>query len=204
MSLRVEEKRSMRRSVLLVPVLALFGLQPLLTPPASIAQSATPATACAATNAEENKEAVNQFLAAVNSGDDDAAAALTSDGITYHSRGKGDRSGDAGGFLQGQQASFPNAAMSVDLLVAEGDTVAAYVSWSGTLAGETVRVSGQDVSVPEGQRDAEWVGSVFFQFECGKIAHVWPVIDRLGHLMDLGVITKEDLQGADVAATPAP
>jgi hypothetical protein len=32
---------------------------------------------------------------------------------------------------------------------------------------------------------------------------VRPVIDRLGHLMDLGVITEEHLQGADVA-TPAP
>jgi hypothetical protein len=33
---------------------------------------------------------------------------------------------------------------------------------------------------------------------------VWPVIDRLGHLMDLGVITEEHLQGADGMATPEP
>jgi len=200
----VEEKRSMRRSALLILVLTLVGLQIQFTPPASAAQTATPTTACPVTSAEENQEAVNHFLAAVNSDDDDAAAALMAGAVTYHSRAKGDRTGDAASFLQGQQASFPDAAMTVDLLVAEGDTVAAYVSWSGTLQGETARVSGQDVSVPEGQRDAEWVGSFFFQFECGKIAHVWPVIDRLGHLMDLGVITEEDLRGADTAATPAP
>jgi hypothetical protein len=33
---------------------------------------------------------------------------------------------------------------------------------------------------------------------------VWPVIDRLGHLMDLGVITEDDLHRADGMATPAP
>lgn len=193
----------MRHSALVILVLALVGLPSLLMPSATVAQSATPAVACTATDAEQNKEAVNQFLAAINSGDDDAAAALTAEGLTYHSRAKGDRQGDAGGFLQGQQASFPDTTMTVDLLVADGDAVAAYVSWSGTLEGESAKISGQDVSVPGGQRDAEWVGSLFFQFECGKIAHVWPVIDRLGHLMALGVISQEDLQGAE-SATPVP
>jgi len=192
-----------RRLALLVLALALAGVRPLLAPPASTAQQATP-TACSSTSAEENRAAAEQFLTAVTSGDDAAAAALTADGLTYHTRAKGDRSGDAGSFLQGQQASFPDATMTIDLLVAEGDTVAAHVSWSGTLQGETARVSGQDVNIPEGQRDAERVGSFFFQFECGKIAHVWPVIDRLGHLMDLGVITEDDLRAAEPVATPAP
>jgi predicted ester cyclase len=117
---------------------------------------------------------------------------------------KGERDGEAEGFLQGQSASFPDATMTVDLLVVEGDTVAAYVSWSGTLQGETAMISGHEVSIPEGQRDAEWVGAIFFRVECGKIAEVWPVIDRLGHLRDLGVIKDEDLQSADPIATPEP
>jgi predicted ester cyclase len=198
-----EEKRSMRRSAVLVLALALAGVQPLLALPASAAQQGTP-TACPTTSAEENRAAVEQFLAAVNADDDDAAAALASDDLTHHTRDKGARTGDAGSFLQGQQSSFPDATMTIDLLVAEGDAAAAYVSWSGTLQGETVRISGQDVSVPEGQRDSEWVGSFFFQFECGKIAHVWPVIDRLGHLMDMGVITEEHLRTAEPEATPVP
>jgi hypothetical protein len=40
--------------------------------------------------------------------------------------------------------------------------------------------------------------------ECGRIAEVRPVIDRLGHLMDLGVITEDDLRSADAVATPEP
>jgi hypothetical protein len=60
------------------------------------------------------------------------------------------------------------------------------------------------VSIPEDQRHAEWVGAVFFRVECGKIAEVRPVIDRLGNLRDLGVISDQDLQTADPIATPEP
>ena len=196
----------MRRPYLLTPVLATILLGSVFQPypPMSAAQDATPAAECVATNAEANREIVTQFLTAVSARDDDTAAALTTEEITIHSRSRGERTDSAENFLHGQRSSFPDAAMTIDLLVAEGDAVAAYVSWSGTLQGETVRVSGQDVSVPEDQRDAEWVGSIFFQLECGKIAEVWPHIDRLGHLMDLGVITEKDLQGADAAGTPIP
>ena len=197
----------MRRQAILVFVLVatLLGSLALLSSPLSAAQEATPAAAeCPATTAEENKEVVNQFLEAVHSGDDAAAADLTVEGIDIYSPRKGEREGDTEGFLQGQRASFPDATMTVDLLVAEGETVAAYIFWRGTLQGETAVISGQDVSIPEGQRDAEWVGAIFFRVECGTIAEVWPVIDRLGHLMDLGVITEEDLQSADAVATPEP
>jgi predicted ester cyclase len=194
----------MRRSPVpvLVLVVTLLGSLALLGPSLSAAQEATPAAECPATTAEENKEVVNQFLAAVSAGDDAAAAESAAEDIEYYAPAKGEREGDAEGFLRGQQASFPDATMTVDLLVAEGDTVAAYVSWSGTLPGETAIISGQDVSIPEGQRDAAWVGALFFQVECGKIAEVWPVIDRLGHLRELGVISDEELQSADPIPTP--
>jgi predicted ester cyclase len=197
----------MRRSaiVALVVASALLGSDSLLAPLLSGAQEATPtAVECPATTAEENKELVQHFLEAVNAGDEAAAGALTANGITYHSRSKVEREGDAGGFLRGQLASFPDARMTIDLLVAEGETAAAYISWSGTLQGETAMIAGQEVSIPEGQRDAGWVGAIFFQIECGKIAEVRPVIDRLGHLMELGVITGEDLRSADAVASPAP
>ncbi len=197
----------MRRSAVpgIILVAALLGPAAPAGLPLAAAQEASPiAENCPATTAEENKAVVNRFLEAVHSGDDAAAADLAADGITYHSHSKGEREGDAEGFLRGQRASFPDAAMTVDLLVAEGETVAAYVSWSGTLQGETHVVAGQDVSIPEGQRDAEWVGAIFFHLECGKIAEVRPVIDRLGHLMDVGVITEDDLRSAEAVATPEP
>ena len=197
----------MRRSGILGIVLGatLLGALVLPVPPLSAAQEATPTgAACPAMTADENKEVVNQFLEAVNSGDDAAAAGLTAEDIEYYAPHKGEREGDPVGFLRGQRASFPGAKMTVDLLVAEGETVAAYVSWSGTLQGETAMISGQEVSIPEGQRDAEWVGAIFFRVECGKISEVRPVIDRLGNLRDLGVISDEDLQTAGPIATPEP
>ncbi len=197
----------MRRSAILVLVLVvtLLGSLALLGPSFSAAQEATPAAAeCPAMTAAENKEVVTQFLEAVNSGDDAGAADLAAEGITHHAPAKGEREGNPEGFLRGQRASFPDATMTVDHLVAEVETVAAYVSWSGTLQGETAIISGREVSIPEGQRDAEWVGALFFRLECGKIAEVRPVIDRLGHLRDLGVITEDELQSADAVATPEP
>ena len=195
----------MRRSAFLVLVATLLGSLALLGPPRAASQEATPAAAdCPAGTAEENKEVVNQFLEAVHAGDDAAAADLTADGFTHRAPAKGERQGDAEGFLRGQRASFPDATMTVELLVADGETVSAYVSWSGTLQGETHVVANQEVPIPAGQRDAEWVGAVFFHMECGKIAEVRPVIDRLGLLMDLGVVTQDDLRSADAVATPEP
>ena len=191
----------MQRSA--IPVLVLVVT--LLGPPLTAAQEATPAAGeCPAMTAEENKEVVTRFLEAFNSGDEAAAADLTAEDIEYYAPSKGEREGDAEGFLRGQRASFPDATMTIDLLVAEGEAVAAYVSWSGTLQGETAMISGHEVSVPEGQRHAEWVGAVFFRVECGKIAEVRPVIDRLGNLRDLGVISDQDLQTAGPIATPEP
>ena len=195
----------MRRSAFLVLVATLLGSLALLGPPRAASQEATPAAAdCPAGTAEENKEVATRFLEAVASGDDAAAAELTTDGITYHTHRGDERQGEAAGFLRGQQASFPGAAMTVELLVADGETVSAYVSWSGTLQGETHVVANQEVPIPADQRDAEWVGAVFFHMECGKIAEVRPVIDRLGLLMDLGVVTQDDLRSADAVATPEP
>ena len=196
----------MRQSAILVlVVVTLLGSLALLGSPHAAAQEGTPAAGeCQGMTAEENKEVVTRFLEAVHAGDDAVAAELTAESITHNTPSRGERGGEAEGFLQGQRASFPDATMTVDLLIGEGDTVAAYLTWSGTLEGETHTVSGQDVSIPEGQRDAEWVGAIFFRVECGKIAEVWPVIDRLGHLMDLGVITREDLQEAEAAASPQP
>jgi predicted ester cyclase len=196
----------MPRSALPGPVLvaALVGSLAVFASPFAGAQEGTPAADCPAASAEDHKAVVTRFLEASHAGDDAAAAELAADGITYHSHRMGEREGDAEGFLRGQRASFPDAEMTVEHLVAEGDTVAAYVSWSGTLAGDTHRVAGQDVPVPVDQRDAEWVGAIFFHMECGQIAEVRPVIDRLGHLMQLGVISEDDLRSADAAATPQP
>jgi predicted ester cyclase len=94
--------------------------------------------------------------------------------------------------------------VTVDQLMAEGDMVAAYTSWSGTFQGDTAMFFGKELDIPEAGLTSDWVSTVFFRIECGKVSEVWPVSDRLGQLRDLVMITEEELRSADGVATPVP
>jgi predicted ester cyclase len=187
-------------------IVTLLGAFTAMYLPATAAQEATPAGAeCPTTTVDENKDLVSQVYEAIDSGDEAALAGLMADEVEFYTPSKGEREGSLANIFNGQQATFPDATVTVDLLAAEGDLVAAYTSWSGTAEGETAMFMGQEVNIPAGTT-SEWVTSAFFRIECGKISEVWPVADRLGQLQDLGVITKEDLQvqGSASAATPVP
>jgi predicted ester cyclase len=197
----------MRWSVMpvLIFVATLLASFALVRLPASVAQEATPAGAeCPTTTAEENKALVSQVYEAIGADDAAALATLMADDLVFHTPSRGTREGDPEGFLKSQRENFPDATVTVDHLVAEGDTVAAYVSWTGTLQDDTPVFFGEELSVPATGGTTEWVSAVFFRIECGKVAEVWPVSDRLGQLRDLGVITEDELRSADGVATPAP
>jgi predicted ester cyclase len=192
----------MRRTTIpmLVLVVTLLASLALVRPPVSIAQDATPAGEdCPTTSAEENKALVTQLFDALGAGDDATLDTLMADAVERYTQSGGEQEGDSAGFLRGQRASFPDATATVDLLIAESDTVGAYVSWSGTLHGDSAVIMGQEVAVPEEGASVDWVSAMFFRIECGEIAEVWPVSDRLGQLTDLGLVTPKDL-----AATPTP
>lgn len=171
-----------------------FGLQPTAT-----AQEATPAGTeeCAATSPEENKALVTQFYEAIGSGS--VAELMADDHVYYHPSGDETTEGGAAGWAGDRTEDFPDVSITVEPMVAEGDMVAAYVTWAGTHQDDD-----EEMGVPETGQAAEWVGVGFFRIECGKIAETWSVSDNLGRLMDLGVITEEELQSAESMATPAP
>src|SRR5215210_2130917 len=197
----------MRRKVLpvLAIVAALFVPGALNRLPTSVAQEATPAGAgCSTTTADENKALVGQLYEAIGANDEGAMAALMAAEVEYHTPAKGTRTGSPEGFFTGQRVNFPEATVTVDLLMAEGDMVAAYTSWSGTFQGEKAMFFGKELDIPEAGLTSDWVSTVFFRIECGKVSEVWPVADRLSQLRDLGVIREEDLQTVDAMATPEP
>jgi predicted ester cyclase len=196
----------MRRTVLpvLVIVAALFGARALVHLPATAAQETTPAGAdCPTTTVDENKALVNQLYEAIGANDEAAMAALMAADLEYYTPSKGEREGSPEGFFQGQRANFPEATVTVDQLMAEGDMVAAYTSWTGAFQGDKAVLFGNELDIPAGST-SDWVSAVFFRIECGKISEVWPVSDRLGQLRDLGVITEEELRSVDAMATPEP
>jgi predicted ester cyclase len=197
----------MRRTVLpvLVIIAALFGPSALNRLPASVAQETTPAGAeCPTTTADENKALVSQLYEAIGANDEAAMAALMATDVEYYTPAKGTRTGSPEGFFTGQRANFPEATVTIDQLMAEGDMVAAYTSWTGTFQGDKAVFFGNELDIPEDGHASDWVSAVFFRIECGKISEVWPVSDRHRQLQHLGVITEEELRSVDAPATPEP
>jgi predicted ester cyclase len=197
----------MRRNVLpvLVIVAALFGPSALDLLPATVAQEATPAgAACPTTTTDENKALVSQLYEAIGANDETAMAALMAAEVEYYTPAGDTRTGSPEGFFTGQRVNFPEATVTVDLLMAEGDMVAAYTSWSGTFQGDTAMFFGNELDIPEAGLTSDWVSTVFFRIECGKVREVWPISDRHRQLRHLGVITEEELRNVDSPATPTP
>jgi predicted ester cyclase len=197
----------MRRTLLpvLVLVAMLLGAFLVVHRPATAAQEATPAAAeCPTTTVDENKALISQLYEAIGANDEAAMAALMAAEVEYYTPSKGEREGSPEGFFQGQRANFPEATVTVDQLMAEGDMVAAYTTWTGTFQGGKAMFFGNELNIPEAGLTSEWVSAVFFRIECGKVSEVWPVSDRLGQLRDLVVITEEELQSVDAMATPEP
>lgn len=75
---------------------------------------------------------------------------------------------------------FPDINYRVDLQIAEGDFVAAYVTVSGTHKGEVF-------GMPATEKHAEWAESHIVKMVNGKITEHWGVADQLGMLRQLGL-----------------
>jgi predicted ester cyclase len=197
----------MRHTVLPVVIVAavLLGAFTVGRLPGMAAQEATPVgAACPTTSVEENKALVSQIYDALAANDEAALTALMAADVEYYTPGKGERTGSPAGFFTGQRENFPDATVTVGHLVAEGDMVAAYTSWTGTTQGTKAVFFGNQVDIAEEGLGSNWVSVVFFRIECGKVSEVWPLADRLRQLRDLGVTSEEDFQNAPSVATPAP
>src|SRR5918993_343002 len=194
-----KEDQLMRRTLLsvLVLVATFLGAFLVVRLPATAAQEATPAGAeCPTTTADENKALVSQLYEAIGANDEASMAALMAADLEYYTPSKGEREGSPEGLFYGQRANFPEATVMVDQLLAEGDMVAAYTSWTGTFQGDEAVYFGEELDIPAGLT-SDWVSAVFFRIECGKVSEIWPVSDRLGQLRDLGVITEDELHSVD-------
>src|SRR5262245_30272617 len=81
--------------------------------------------------------------------------------------------------------AFPDTTLTVDLMVAEGDTVAAFVSYQSTHTGsfmghpptgQVVRVTGMDI----------------MRYRDGQVIELWSQFDDLGLLQQLGIVPHSD------------
>ncbi len=77
--------------------------------------------------------------------------------------------------------AFPDHQFTIEDIVAEGDKVVARLTIRGTHKGEFMGIAptGKQLTV----REIEFV-----RFEGGKLAELWPLVDNLGMMQQLGVI----------------
>ncbi|MDN3668645.1 ester cyclase [Echinicola jeungdonensis] len=83
-------------------------------------------------------------------------------------------------------SAFSNMSVDIKEILGEGDTVISYVTVKGKHTGELL-------GTPPTNREINVDLCEMFKFRNGKISEYWGVFDNLAFLMQLGVITEEDL-----------
>lgn len=77
--------------------------------------------------------------------------------------------------------AFPDLTNKVNLVVADGDLVAQYVTATGTMLGE---IGG----MPPSGKQATWNSMHLVRFRDGLITEHWVVVDQLGMFQQLGFV----------------
>jgi steroid delta-isomerase-like uncharacterized protein len=132
---------------------------------------------------EENKEVARRFIEAVNNGDYDALDELMMPDFVRHSQATSDieiRSREEfKRFDEEYKATFPDAKITVHFVLAEGDKLGAYMTFTGTQEGEMgpFPPSGRTV-------ESKFLG--IMRLDGGKIAEMWVEWDNLAMLAQLG------------------
>jgi predicted ester cyclase len=137
-----------------------------------------------------NKELVRQFAASVDAGDWAAFDTLVAADIRRHSRATTAspeiRSREQ--FKRHEQARhtpWPDGHVTYDIMVAEGDFVAAYATFTGTHRGPL------GTFAPTG-RPVETQFLALFRVQDGQIAEIWVEWDNIATLTQLGLYPPAD------------
>jgi steroid delta-isomerase-like uncharacterized protein len=130
---------------------------------------------------EANKELFRQYVEAYNSKDLDRLDELMTPDFARHSDAATEVNSleEFKADLRQAAEAFPDAHMEFQLLVAEGDKVAAYGTWTGTQEAAWGPFPGT------GKR-AELKFFYLFRVEDSKLAEMWTEWDNVGFLTQLG------------------
>ena len=149
---------------------------------------ATLVTACGPSTQEQleaNKDLVRQFAATIDAEEWDALDALVTEDIRRHSRATTPRPeiSSREEFKQHEQArhtTWRDGRVTYEMMVAEGDMVAAYATFTGTNKGPLGEFSATG-------RPVEAKFLAMFRIEEGKIAEIWVEWDNVATLTQLGL-----------------
>ena len=133
---------------------------------------------------EANKNLIHRFTAATNAADWDAFdELLTTDFIRHCQATPNVQVNSREEFIELQKSflvSMPDQKITIKMLIAEGDKVAAFAIYSGTLTGPMGEF-------PATGKSAESNFMTIFRIEEGRIAELWVEWDNLAMLTQLGL-----------------
>lgn len=182
---RVMGRRDSRRAVVARGGGALLAGAAAGTPRSASGQEATPGAsqnACPATTPEANKAMVERYWAEVWTAGGEAAIADLLAADEVHHWGVGDDTVGHEAFAERLRAfltAFPDFAVRIDQLVAEGELVVSRWTATASHGGEWLGVAPTGTTV-------EYTGFNLFRIACGRIAEGWGEADHLGLLRQLG------------------
>ena len=127
---------------------------------------------------EENKELVRRFYREViNERKVDAIDDLLTEDFVHNSEGRG-REGQKPA-VQMFLAGFSDLHDEVELILAEGDLVAAHQTWTGTHDGEFL-------GVPATGKKVSFESTAVLRVADGQIAQAWDIVDIAGLFSQIG------------------
>jgi steroid delta-isomerase-like uncharacterized protein len=133
---------------------------------------------------EANKSLIHSFTEACNAADWDAFDELLTDDFKRHCQATPNvQVNSREEFVQLQESflvSMPDQKITIEMLIAEGDKVAAYATYSGTLTGPMGEF-------PATGKSAASKFMTIFRIEEGQIAEIWVEWDNLAMLAQLGL-----------------
>lgn len=142
-------------------------------------------------NVERNKELVRCFVAAINARDREALAAVVASDVVRHCPATPDVEvtsfNDLWSLLEQDFAAIPDSVVTLETLVAEGDLVAVWATYSGTQTGQ------MGPFPPSGERvRLEFAGQL--RVRDGKIAEIRVLWDNVNMLTQLRHMPREALR----------
>ena len=133
---------------------------------------------------EANKNLIHRFVEATNSADWDAFDELLTTDFKRHCQATPNVQINSRDEFKELQESFlvsmPDQKITTEMFIAEGDKVAAYATYSGTLTGPMGEF-------PATGKSTESKFITIFRIEEGRIAEIWVEWDNLAMLTQLGL-----------------
>ena len=133
----------------------------------------------------DQKEIVRRMIEeGFNEGNLDLADELAADDLVVHEAAMDEPIRGREGykeFLETYRSAFPDAHIEIEELTAEGDTVVARWTATGTHDGDLMGIepTGNEVTI---------MGFEAYHVEDGRIVELWEVFDGLGMMAQLGVV----------------